>query len=185
MRSRDNLFLLLTRPSAPLGVSGLTSGHSRPGAEIVHLLIFVPSVTTPSGDGRHVVLLASSGSSLRPGTSSEVLHIRMNLQKTRGPLGTSLREARYVYPLTKEIQRWHFHSKNKWIFFFFHIPSWENVLKNNLQWRTGGTCELVPTSWTLSFRSFHAFLTTLPVLMSPAVKFPLASQSRVTEFSFN
>lgn len=48
MRSGNNLFLLLTRLSAPLGVSGLTSWPSCPGAEIVHLLIFVPSVMTPS-----------------------------------------------------------------------------------------------------------------------------------------
>lgn len=69
--------------------------------------------------------------------------------------------------------------------FFFRILSRENALKNCLHQRTGGTWEPVPASWTPSLLSFHASLSPLPVLLSPAVKFPLASQSRVTEFSFN
>lgn len=102
-------------------------------------------------------------------TNSEMLHIWVNLWKTRCPQGSSLREARNFHPKTKKIKRWHFHSKHRWIFLF--ALRRDNAPQKSSSTEGGWDFENSSPYHELFFFSFHTFFSTFSVLTSLAAKF--------------
>lgn len=115
--------------------------------------------------------------------SSDMLHIWMNLGKTRCPQGSCLRGAGSLQLMTTKIKKRHPHSKNKWVF----SMSW--VGKCPAKWSTTKDGESLENSFP--YPELHLFFTishSAPHSQSWRLqleRFVLASPSRVTEFSFN
>lgn len=116
----------------------------------------------------HISTLSVQPSVWQPIINSEVLHIWMNLWKTRCSQGSSLREASHFHLETKKIKRWHLHSKNQWILSMPWLGKTPWKLSYNGGWED--SWELFPISWTLPFFFFHTSISTFPVLTSLTVK---------------
>lgn len=99
--------------------------------------------------------------------SSDMLHIWMNLGKTRCPQGSCLRGAGSLQLMTTKIKKRHPHKKQVG---FLHVLSREmpcKVIYDKGWWESW---ELFPLSWTPSFFYDFTLCSTFTVLTSPTRK---------------